>query len=459
MRRSTAAVHRLRRAGSLCAAAAILGCIPASAQLSAWTASDGYTAFNAYKSAFYFGYYAKAGSPSGANLSDGYGWLQHEGSYSSSSNPDTGFWRWAEQIEMTEDAYDNAVRNNSSNASSYKTMITQLCDGFIDKYGDSWAAANLWNDDLSWATIAFDRAYEITGNTRYHNDATTNLGAVWNRGQYSYTANGTTYTAIYENGCTPSNMSADNCTPQLAAVSNFTFVIAAEYLRKDETDSGSGWQNEANTVMTFAINNLWENSTGQVYNSLDYTCGSTCSWSADATNRSYNFGVAIGALVWHEDWSNGNPVGGYNANAQLIGTYLSTELSPNVNPSGTPPDSCASGTNWSNSRYYGQNQYGYSTILPIYCSYNSDAAGFNGIALRWVGYALRMNTFNTNNILGWAQENVEQAWANTYQGTQTNSKYLSWNDWIDPTPASTSTSPLYSWDCSDLVTGMMDIPN
>src|ERR1700761_866571 len=117
MRKSIAPVHRLFSASSLCAALAVLGCIPVSAQLSAWTASDGYTAFNAYKNAFYFDYYAKAGSPSGADLSDGYGWLQHEGSYSSSSNPDTGFWRWAEQIEMTEDAYDNATRNdNSSNA-------------------------------------------------------------------------------------------------------------------------------------------------------------------------------------------------------------------------------------------------------------------------------------------------------------------------------------------------------
>lgn len=254
-------------------------------------------------------------------------------------------------------------------------------------------------------------------------------------------------------------MTANNCTPQLAAVSNFTFVIAAEYLRKDETASGSGWQDEANTVMAFAINNLWDASTGQVYNSLDYACGSTCGWSANSTNRSYNFGVAIGALVWHEDWTNGNPVGGYNSKAQLIANYLSTELSPNVNPWGTPPDSCAAGTNWSNSRYYGKNQYGYSTILPIYCSYSSDAAGFNGIALRWVGYALRASTFNTNSILNWAQTNVEQAWANTYQGTQTNSQNLSWNDWIDPTPASTSTAPLYSWDCSDLVAGMMDIPN
>lgn len=454
-----AAVHRLLCASSLGVIASFLVCTPAQAQAT-WTASDGYTAFSAYTSAFYFDYYAKAGSPSGANLTDGYGWLQHEGNYDSSNNPDTGFWRWAEQIEMTEDAYDNATRNgNSSNASSYKTVITQLCDGFIDKYGDSWAANNLWNDDLSWATIAFDRAYEITGNTRYHSDATTNLGSVWQRGQYSYTANGTTYTAIYENSCTPGNMGTDNCTPQLAAVSNFTFVIAAEYLRKDETDPDSGWQNEANTVMAFAINNLWDSATGQVYNSLDYACGTACSWSPNTTNRSYNFGVAIGALVWHEDWNNGNPVGGYNDKAQLIATHLSTELSTSVNPWGTPPDSCAPGTDWSNSRYYGKNQSGYSTILPIYCSYNSDAAGFNGIALRWVGYALRMNTFNTNNILTWAQQNVDQAWANIYSGTQTNSQNLSWNDWIDPTPASTSTSPLYSWDCSDLVVGMMDIPN
>lgn len=452
-------------AALLCACAISLACGPLSAQ-AAWTASDGYTAFNAYKNAFYFNYYSKAGSPSGANLSDGYGWLQHEGSYNSSSNTDTHFWRWAEQIEMTEDAYDNAVRNNnSSKASSYKTMITQLCDGFIDEYGDSWAAANLWNDDLSWATIAFDRAYEITGNTRYHNDATTNLGAVWNRGQYSYTANGSTYTAIYENSCTPGNMNTNHCTPQLAAVSNFTFVIAAEYLRKDQTDPNSGWQNEANDVMSFAINNLWDNSTGQVYNSLDYACNPTCSWSPNATNRSYNFGVAIGALVWHGAWSNGNPVGGYNDKAQLIATYLSIELSPNVNPWNTPPDTCAAGTDWSNSRYYGENQSGYTKILPICCSFNSDAAGFNGIALRWVGYALRMKTFNDNNAtLNWAQTNVNQAWANRYTGTQQNSQYLSWNDWIYPTPASGSgtglfNSPLYSWDCSDLVAGMMDIPN
>src|ERR1039457_2545353 len=71
-----------------------------------------------------------------------------------------GWWTGAEEIEMAEDAYDN------SPTAARQTIVSNACNGFISANGSSWTY-NDYNEDMSWAVIAFARAYQITGSRRF----------------------------------------------------------------------------------------------------------------------------------------------------------------------------------------------------------------------------------------------------------------------------------------------------
>src|ERR1039458_5901832 len=107
---------------------------------SAFTTSDAGTIFNSYNNAFLVsGYYP-------------------------------GWWTGIEEIEMAEDAYDNSL------LPARQTIVSNACNGFISNNGSSWTY-NKFNDDMSWAVIAFARAYQITGSTTFRNIAKSNWDA------------------------------------------------------------------------------------------------------------------------------------------------------------------------------------------------------------------------------------------------------------------------------------------
>jgi hypothetical protein len=87
-------------------------------------------------------------------------------------------------------------------------------------------------------------------------------------------------------------------------------------------------------------------------------------------------------------------------------------------------------------------------LLPNYGQGGSDGSGFNGIALRWTAYAYVNGAISNGSILPWMQQNVTSAWA------LQNSQGLIWNDWVATTPYGGQ----YSFDCSDAVVGMQDVP-
>src|ERR1700722_3183217 len=111
---------------------------------SAFTASDAATAFTAYNNAFLSG-----------------------GAY-------PGWWTGAETIEMAEDAYDN------SPTAARQTIVSNACNGFITANGSSWTY-DIYNDDMSWAVIAFARASLITGSANFRNIAKSNWDAMYAR--------------------------------------------------------------------------------------------------------------------------------------------------------------------------------------------------------------------------------------------------------------------------------------
>ena len=94
-----------------------------------------------------------------------------------------GFWETAELIEIADDAFWWSTNNYPGhNHIGYFNAVNALCAGFEDQNGANWSA-DLFNDDLNWATIAFERAYEITGNAKWLQAAETNFTVVWNRGK------------------------------------------------------------------------------------------------------------------------------------------------------------------------------------------------------------------------------------------------------------------------------------
>jgi hypothetical protein len=186
---------------------------PASAQ---WTANDAQRAYTAYNNAFLY------------LEPDGYSkvFVTTQGGTTMQ-----GLWTFANEIQAAEDAYSE----NPTTANM--TEVQALCDGWVNymtwsgvKVGDDWSS-DPYDDDLMWATIAFARAYAVTGTTRWLTDAENNFNAVYERGLAS---NGGMYWVT--KGCTGHPATGCDSTFQNSAA-NWTFVIAGRLLTNYSGDS------------------------------------------------------------------------------------------------------------------------------------------------------------------------------------------------------------------------------
>ena len=86
-------------------------------------------------------------------------------------------------------------------------------------------------------------------------------------------------------------------------------------------------------------------------------------------------------------------------------------------------------------------------ILPGY-NQDGDAAGFNGICLRWLAKFMRDHGLQEQ-YLTWLQANAEAAWKCRRAGDG-----LVWSRWYLPTPD----KPLYAWACSSSVVLLQVVP-
>jgi len=84
-------------------------------------------------------------------------------------------------------------------------------------------------------------------------------------------------------------------------------------------------------------------------------------------------------------------------------------------------------------------------ILPVYGS--GDAAGFNGIFMRWVTHFLNDSQLWPQ-FYDWMSANANAAW-NVRRADK-----LSWQDWNSPTPSGV----INSWNCSDTVVALQVVP-
>jgi len=86
-------------------------------------------------------------------------------------------------------------------------------------------------------------------------------------------------------------------------------------------------------------------------------------------------------------------------------------------------------------------------ILPAY-GREGDAAGFNGIFVRWLARFMKDHRLQRN-YQAWLQTNGEAAWRCRRPGDD-----LSWSDWTQSTPE----GPLNSWACSSSVVILQVVP-
>jgi hypothetical protein len=362
-----------RAGGALCAVTILILILLGARQASAgWREVDAENAWNDFQGEFQYTWGASYQYEFSTNC------------VASGGAHQMGFWQEAELIELAVDAYENNPTADNENE------VEGLCDGFVALHTDNWSG-DTFNDDLCWACIAFLRAYNVTGTTRWLNDAEDNFNTVWTRGEDA-SDGGIWWTTGKTKKASPSN---------------WTFVIAG-HLIYNYAGNGAALS-RAQVVYNFCKANLCNSSSGQVYDSVGLPSGT------DSREWSYNYGTAVGAAS-----ESGDGTFAYNASAWLM--LGNAGSSSTIN--------------------------GY-TILPNYGQGGTDGGGFNGIVFRWFHTADVHSLIDHTYYIAWAQQNISQAWS------ERNGTGQSWNNWNAKTSA---VSGVFSWDCSDTLSGMLNVP-
>ena len=333
-------LHRSRKLGRLIAVAATASAVLLAASgrpASAVTRADADTAVKAYLQAF-------------VRSDDTSAFIKGR-----QNGGDPGFWQEIEEIEGIEDANDRT-------GGAYNSQVTALLNGFIKAHGTDWSD-NIYNDDISWATIAYTRGYQTTGNTTFRTIAKNNFDRMfaraWNpaKGALYWTTNNTSYNSCIE------------CPAGIASCLLSKALGDAGYLTK------------AKALFTWEKANLFQPATGAVWDAVN-TDGKVGTWSS-----TYNQGTFVGL-------------------ANFLGDTDSAVLAANY------------------TRYHlgKQTTNGY-LIMPEYGSGGNNNAGLNSIGLRWIAKFMKDHRLQ-NTYLGWLQANADTAWS--VRRTSDNLSWCQW---------------------------------
>jgi len=315
-----------------CSLIALCGIIPASA----FTTNDAVTIFDAYNAAFLVGGYYP------------------------------GWWTGAEEIEMAEDAYDNLP------TPARLTIVSNACNQFISHHTSNWISGsgfNNFNDDISWAVIAFARGYLITGSTTFRNVAKSNYDGMFSRAwDTNFTGGG-----LWWNTDNAYKNAAVNGPAAIAACLLYSIYGDSSYLSK------------AQSIYAWERRVLLNTGSGSIADGIN--SGATAPSGGALT---YNQGTFIGAanLLYR---ATGLPY--YYQDAVLVGKYT-------------------------------QNSMTSGGILPEYSS-GTDLSGFNGIFARWMArFAKDQNLWLA--FGPWLTTNANAAWS------VRNTNNLAWQKWKTP---------------------------
>ncbi len=289
-------------------------------------ATEAGAAFTAYNTAFYV-------------VKDGKGYYKLD-----SSGGRSAFWTQAEEIEMVIDAWERTKNP------AYKTMITELINGFIANNTADWKN-NIYNDDLFWMVIAAARGFQATGNPAFRDLAKANFDVAYGRGWDMALGGGVYWTS--------ENKSKNAC-------SNGPAAIAACLLCTIYKDNA--YLDKAKAIYAWERATLFDPKTGHISDNINLEN------KIQDFALTYNQGTFIGAANYL------NTLTGtlaYGDDARLAAAFTQSTL-------------CKDG------------------ILPEY-SPDGDACGFNAIFIRWLGrFATDRRLWST--YYPWMAQNAAAAW-------------------------------------------------
>lgn len=174
------------------------------------------------------------------------------------------FWTRAEMFEIVVDAYEK------TNDEKYRVRMDKLYLGFVEEFGEDWAH-NTYNDDIMWMTIGCARAYELTGEAVYKEQAEKHFNLVYDRAWSEDLGGGLFWRT--DNGC---KNSCINCPAVIAASLLYQITGEQDYL------------NKALQIYQWQTDTLYQEN-GAVYDSIDRK-GEYNTWCS-----TYNQGTFIGA--------------------------------------------------------------------------------------------------------------------------------------------------------------------
>ena len=254
---------------------------------------------------------------------------------------DPGFWQEIEEIEGIEDANDRTH-------GAYKSQVAALLNGFVKAHGTDWSN-NIYNDDISWAAIAYTRGYQATGDKRFRTIAKDNFDRMFARAWDP--AKGALY-------WTTKNTSYNSCIECPAGIASYLLSKALHE---------AGYRDKAKALFAWEKANLFDPSSGAVYDDMK-TSGKVGTWSS-----TYNQGTFVGLADLLGD----------TASAKLAADYTRDHL-------GSP----------SAAEY---------RIMPEYGSGGDNNAGLNSIGLRWISRFMQGRHMQSA-YLPWLQANANLAW-------------------------------------------------
>lgn len=277
-----------------------------------------------------------------------------------SGGPD--FWKNAEMLEMIEDACER------SGNSAYKTMLGDFYNGFCANMGSNWML-NKYNDDIMWMVIACIRAYEITGDKKYLDQAQRHFDQVYERGCDAALGGGIWWSIDkrQKNSCI-------NSPAVIAACKFFQILGDRSYLAR------------AQSLYAWQSGTLFDAGTGAVWDSIRRD-GHTI----NKTTLTYNQGTFIGAsaLLYKATGTRG-----YFDNARKALDFTKDHMT----------------------------SHGILKSEP----FSADLGGFKGIFCRWAFKFVKDNELAPA-YLPWFQANAEAAWSHK------DSRGLMDENWSQPT--------------------------
>jgi predicted alpha-1,6-mannanase (GH76 family) len=262
------------------------------------------------------------------------------------------FWRQAELIEMTEDAYQ------ASHDPALRAQVVSLMSGVRSEYGRKWTRRT-WNDDIEWMIIAALRAYQITGNPVYLGIARTNWDAVYARALSPDLGGGLWW------------ITGGTGRPQKNVTTNATAAIAGVLLADATHDQA--YLAKAQKLYGWLRATLYDPRTGAVYDNIS----PAASGSGTVVNKvalTYNQGTFVGAA-------------GLLYEATHRARYKSDALKAIA---------------------YTRDVMSHGGLLPAEAGSNGNLLGFKGIFCRWALMFLRANHIATFDA--WLKHNADSAW-------------------------------------------------